>query len=114
MLQVNEITKSYGSGHTAVTALDHASFSLEKGRLLAILGPSGSGKTTLISIIAGLLTPTSGEIVIGGHPVHLRTAAQAARFRRETVGGSCSRSTIWCRISPRATTCSWCRTSPGA
>lgn len=86
MLRVNEITKSYGSGHTAVTALDHVSFSLEKGRLLAILGPSGSGKTTLVSIIAGLLTPTSGEIVIGGHPVHLRTAAQAARFRRETVG----------------------------
>lgn len=86
MLQVNEITKTYGSGHTAVTALDRVSFSLDKGRLLAILGPSGSGKTTLVSIIAGLLTPTSGEIVIGGHPVHLRTTAQAARFRRETVG----------------------------
>lgn len=86
MLQVNEITKTYGSGHTAVTALDRVSFSLDKGRLLAILGPSGSGKTTLVSIIAGLLTPTSGEIVIGGHPVHLRTPAQAARFRRETVG----------------------------
>ncbi|MEA5076226.1 MAG: ABC transporter ATP-binding protein [Coriobacteriia bacterium] len=86
MLQVKEITKSYGSGHTAVTALDCVSFSLDKGRLLAILGPSGSGKTTLVSIIAGLLTPTSGEIVIGGHPVHLRTPAQAARFRRETVG----------------------------
>lgn len=86
MLQVKEITKSYGSGHTAVTALDRVSFSLDKGRLLAILGPSGSGKTTLVSIIAGLLTPTSGEIVIGGHPVHLRTPAQAARFRRETVG----------------------------
>lgn len=86
MLQVNGITKSYGSGHTAVTALDHVSFSLDRGRLLAILGPSGSGKTTLVSIIAGLLTPTSGEIIIGGHPVHLRTTAQAARFRRETVG----------------------------
>ncbi len=86
MLQVKEITKSYGSGHTAVTALDRVSFSLDKGRLLAILGPSGSGKTTLVSIIAGLLTPTSGEIVIGRHPAHLRTTAQAARFRRETVG----------------------------
>jgi len=86
MLQVHDITKRYGSGHTAVTALDHVSFSLGKGRLLAILGPSGSGKTTLVSIIAGLLTPTSGEIVIGGHAVHLRSVAEAARFRRENVG----------------------------
>lgn len=86
MLAINDITKTYGSGRTQVTALDHVSFSLGKGRLLAILGPSGSGKTTLVSIIAGLLTPTSGEVVIDGHAVHLRSSAEAARFRRETVG----------------------------
>ncbi len=86
MLAINDITKTYGSGRTQVTALDHVSFSLDAGRLLAILGPSGSGKTTLISIIAGLLTPTSGEVVIGGRPVQLRSSAEAARFRRETVG----------------------------
>ncbi|MDP2300608.1 MAG: ABC transporter ATP-binding protein [Coriobacteriia bacterium] len=86
MLEVRNITKSYGEGRTRVTALDNVSFTLGKGKLLAILGPSGSGKTTLVSIIAGLLGPTSGEIMIGGHAVHLRTAAQAARFRREKVG----------------------------
>lgn len=86
MLAINDITKTYGSGRTQVTSLDHVSFSLGKGRLLAILGPSGSGKTTLISIIAGLLTPTAGEVVIDGHPLHLRSSAEAARYRRETVG----------------------------
>lgn len=86
MLEVRNVTKTYGSGHTQVVALDDVSFSLGKGRLLAVLGPSGSGKTTLVSIIAGLLTPSSGGIVIGGHAVHLRSQREAARFRRSTVG----------------------------
>lgn len=86
MLQVKNITKTYGTGRTRVTALDDVSFSLGKGRLLALVGPSGSGKTTLISIIAGLLTPTEGEVAIGGHPVHLRSVREASRFRRENIG----------------------------
>jgi putative ABC transport system ATP-binding protein len=86
MFEVRNITKTYGSGRTQVTALDDVSFTLERGRLLAILGPSGSGKTTLVSIIAGLLQPTSGEIIIGGQAVHLRGVTEAARFRRTEVG----------------------------
>ncbi len=86
MFEVRNITKTYGSGNTRVVALDDVSFTLGKGRLLAILGPSGSGKTTLVSIIAGLLSPTAGEIIIGGQAIHLRTPAEAARFRRTHVG----------------------------
>jgi putative ABC transport system ATP-binding protein len=86
VLEVRDITKRYGTGRVQVTALDSVSFKLDKGRLLAILGPSGSGKTTLVSIIAGLLQPTSGEIAIGGQEIHLRSTAQAARFRRTQVG----------------------------
>ena len=86
LLEVREVSRSYGSGHTQVTALENVSFELDKGRLLAVLGPSGSGKTTLLSIIAGLLKPTSGEIRIGGSPIHLRTSRQAAAFRRAHVG----------------------------
>lgn len=86
MLEVHDITKRYGSGHTAVLALDRVSFTLDTGRLLAVLGPSGSGKTTLVSIVAGLLSPTSGQIVIDRQPIHLRSSAEAARFRRSTVG----------------------------
>lgn len=86
MFEVRNITKTYGSGHTQVVALENVSFSLGKGRLLAVLGPSGSGKTTLVSIIAGLLTPTSGDILVEGAAVHLRSSVEAARFRRTMVG----------------------------
>lgn len=86
MLEVRDITKRYGSGRVQVTALEAVSFTLGRGRLLAVLGPSGSGKTTLVSIIAGLLQPTTGEIAIDGHPIHLHSTASAARFRREHVG----------------------------
>ncbi len=86
MFEIRNITKTYGSGHTQVVALEDVSFSLGKGRLLAVLGPSGSGKTTLVSIIAGLLTPTSGDILVDGAAVHLRSSAEAARFRRTMVG----------------------------
>lgn len=86
LLEVREVSRSYGSGHTQVVALDDVSFDLDKGRLLAVLGPSGSGKTTLLSIIAGLLEPTSGEVRIGGSPIQLRNAREAAAFRRAHVG----------------------------
>ncbi|HZK48821.1 MAG TPA: ABC transporter ATP-binding protein [Thermoleophilia bacterium] len=69
-----------------VTALSDVSLALDRGRLLAVLGPSGSGKTTLLSIIAGLLQPFAGEILIEGQAIHLRSPAEAAAFRRRHVG----------------------------
>lgn len=86
MLEVRNVTKTYGSGHTQVVALDDVTFALGTGKLLAVLGPSGSGKTTLVSIIAGLLTPSAGEIAIDGAAIHLHSSAEAARFRRTRVG----------------------------
>lgn len=86
LLEVRRVTKRYGTGHTAVTALEDVSFSLEAGKLLAVLGPSGSGKTTLLSIIGGLLSPTSGEITLDGRAIHLHSAREAASFRRQRVG----------------------------
>lgn len=85
-LEVKGLSKSYGSGHVQVRALDDVSLSVSPGEMVAILGPSGSGKTTLISLIAGLLTPTAGEIVIDGVVVTHRSQREAARFRREHVG----------------------------
>ncbi|MDO9557978.1 MAG: ABC transporter ATP-binding protein [Coriobacteriia bacterium] len=86
LLQVRDVSKTYGSGRAAVAALDGVTFSVETGSMLAILGPSGSGKTTLLSIIAGLLQPSSGEIVIDGDPIHLRSSRTAAAYRREKIG----------------------------
>ncbi len=86
ILEVRDLTKRYGDGPQAVTALQDVSFDLDEGLLLAVLGPSGSGKTTLLSLIAGLLQPTGGQIVVGGEPLHLRSGQDAAAFRRRHVG----------------------------
>jgi putative ABC transport system ATP-binding protein len=86
LLRVRDLTKRYGSRGDAVTAVDGVSFSLAEGQLLAILGPSGSGKTTLLSLLAGLLTPTEGEILLEDRPLHLASPREAAAFRRHHIG----------------------------
>ncbi|MDZ4655663.1 MAG: ABC transporter ATP-binding protein [Coriobacteriia bacterium] len=86
LLEVRNVSKRYGGGQAVVTALEGVTFTVDAGSMLAILGPSGSGKTTLLSVIAGLLQPSSGEIVIDGSPIHVRSASEAAAYRREKIG----------------------------
>ena len=69
-LSAKNITKVYGSGENAVTALENVSFDVEDGEFVSILGPSGCGKSTLLRIIDGLLKPTTGEILIDGEEVN--------------------------------------------
>ena len=64
MLQVQAIEKYYGSRNNVTKALDRVSFDVEEGEFIAIVGPSGCGKSTLLSIIAGLLSPEEGTIVV--------------------------------------------------
>jgi len=66
ILTVEEVTKSYASGHRA---LGEVSLAIRRGEILALLGPNGAGKTTLISIICGLVTPTSGRVTVDGHDI---------------------------------------------
>ncbi|HEX6888179.1 MAG TPA: ABC transporter ATP-binding protein [Candidatus Nanopelagicales bacterium] len=86
LLSVQSVTKTYGEGHTAVTAVHEADMQVPQGDFVALLGPSGSGKTTLISMIGGLLTPTSGTIHVGDTEVSGLTAKQLTSFRAERVG----------------------------
>jgi putative ABC transport system ATP-binding protein len=65
-LQASNLVKVFGSGHTAVRAVDDISLTIRRGELVLIMGPSGSGKTTLLSMLGGLLRPTKGEILIDG------------------------------------------------
>jgi len=65
-VEVEHLTKIYGKGHTRVTALSDASFSVSPGDLVAIIGPSGSGKTTLLTTIGLVNEPTQGKVVIDG------------------------------------------------
>ena len=86
LLQVRNVSKVYGTGHTAVTALDDATMAVEQGEFVALLGPSGSGKTTLISIIGGLLAATSGSVTLGDIEVTQLSKRELTKFRAERVG----------------------------
>jgi putative ABC transport system ATP-binding protein len=69
-----------------VQAVRGATFSANAGEFLAVVGPSGSGKTTLLAMLGGLLTPTSGQIRVGGEDLTSMSSGQLARFRRGKVG----------------------------
>ncbi|HCS74541.1 MAG TPA: peptide ABC transporter ATP-binding protein [Clostridiales bacterium] len=86
ILQVQGLTKIYGKGDTAVTALNNVSFTMEKGQFTAIIGPSGSGKSTLLHIIGGVDTPTSGKVFIDGTEIYSLDSSQLAIFRRRQIG----------------------------
>lgn len=86
ILQVEALTKIYGGGETAVTALDHVSFSVEKGEFIAIVGASGSGKSTLMNLIGGIDEPTSGRVLIDGQAIYDMNESERAIFRRRNIG----------------------------
>ena len=86
LLAVEAVTKTYGEGHTAVTAVQEATMHVQQGDFVSLLGPSGSGKTTLISMIGGLLTPTSGSIRVAGIEVGRLSPRELTAFRAERVG----------------------------
>jgi putative ABC transport system ATP-binding protein len=85
-LAVSHLTVSYGSGGYVVRPLDDLSFDVGDGELVVLLGPSGCGKTTLLSCLAGLLTPTSGSIVLDGLEVVGLGGRDLSAYRREQVG----------------------------
>jgi putative ABC transport system ATP-binding protein len=85
-VQLISVSKVYGSGPNAVTALDQVSVGLAKGSFTAVMGPSGSGKSTLLHCAAGLDRPTSGGVVLGDIELSVLGEAALTRVRRERVG----------------------------
>lgn len=86
VLEVNDLTKVYGQGENAVTALNHVSFSVHKGEFVAIVGASGSGKSTLMNLVGGIDRPTSGSVKIDGKEIFGLSESELAIFRRRNVG----------------------------
>ena len=86
VLEVKELTKIYGRGESVVVALDHVSFSVERGEFVAMTGASGSGKSTLMNMIGGLDHPTSGEVIIDGKDITSMSEDELAIFRRRNLG----------------------------
>ena len=86
ILKVENLTKIYGKDKNQVVALDHVSFSVEKGEFVAIVGASGSGKSTLLHLMGGVDTPTSGKVYIDGKDIYSLNSDNLAIFRRREVG----------------------------
>ena len=83
---MKELTKKYGQGESEVIALDHVSFSVERGEFVAIIGASGSGKSTLMNMIGGIDHPTSGSVIIEGNDISNMKEDELAIFRRRNLG----------------------------
>lgn len=86
VLEVTNLSKTYGTGETQVKALDNVSLSVESGEFVAIIGPSGSGKSTLLHILGGVDVPTSGSVVINGVDISNLDETALAIFRRRQIG----------------------------
>ena len=86
LLEVKSVSKTYGTGETAVHALKNVSFSVPKGEFVAVVGESGSGKSTLLNMRGALDTPTSGKVLIDGQEIFNMKDEQRTIFRRRNIG----------------------------
>ena len=85
-LEVRDLVKTFYLDGAMIHAVDHVSFQVKAGEFVALVGPSGSGKTTMLSILAALLTPTSGQVRIDGSDLAQMNDAQRVKLRREKIG----------------------------
>src|SRR5512138_3686811 len=86
IITTQNLTKTFGSGATSVTALDRVNLSINTGEFVAIMGPSGCGKSTLLHLIGGLDRPTSGKVLIEGTPIEEMKDDQLTELRRRKIG----------------------------
>jgi putative ABC transport system ATP-binding protein len=86
MLIARDLTKEYRSGDNRLAVLRDVSFSIPQGAFVAIVGPSGSGKTTLLGLLAGLDTPTRGQVILDDADLTAMDEDRRARLRGEKVG----------------------------
>jgi putative ABC transport system ATP-binding protein len=86
MLRMEKVTKSYRHRGQTVTALDGATVQIPKGDFVAVIGPSGSGKSTLLLMLGGMLSPTSGKVLLEGESIYDLNSDQRARLRKAKIG----------------------------
>jgi putative ABC transport system ATP-binding protein len=86
VLELRDVSKTYGEGASQVHALRNANLSVNAGEFVAVMGPSGSGKSTLLTIAGSLEHPSSGEVLIGGASLSPMSRNDRARLRRRAIG----------------------------
>lgn len=86
LIRAENLTKVYGKGETAVTALNHVNLSVEAGEFVAVMGPSGCGKSTLLHLLGGLDRPTEGNVFIDGASLADLSDEALAQVRRRKIG----------------------------
>ncbi|MEV3856878.1 ABC transporter ATP-binding protein [Streptomyces sp. NPDC050095] len=85
-VRLRSVTRSYGSGDSAVTALDQVGLDIPRGTFTAVMGPSGSGKSTLLQCTAGLDRPTSGQVFLGETDLTRLSEKKLTLLRRQRIG----------------------------
>ncbi|MBN2388863.1 MAG: ABC transporter ATP-binding protein [Anaerolineales bacterium] len=86
LIHTENLTKIYGSGETAVTALDHVSIKVKEGEFVAVMGPSGCGKSTLLHLLGGLDSSSAGKVVIDGTSLAEMKDDDLTKLRRQKIG----------------------------
>lgn len=86
LISIKSVTKTFTKGKTTIKPLENLSLDVPRGEFLSLMGPSGSGKTTLLNLIAGIDSPTSGEILIDGNDISKLSRAQLTKWRSVHVG----------------------------
>ena len=86
VLATKQVTKTYPVDDTTINAVDEVSISIKAGEFVALVGPSGSGKTTMLAMLAGLLNPTEGDVIIDGQNLGDMSEAERTEFRRKKIG----------------------------
>src|SRR5512147_763425 len=86
LITVQNLTRIYGQGDTAVVALSHANLEVQPGEFVSIMGPSGCGKSTLLHLIGGLDQPTEGSVVIDGDSLYELSDDELTKLRRRKIG----------------------------
>ena len=86
VIETKTVSKIYQSGSVDVKAVDEASFQIQAGEFVGLVGPSGSGKTTMLAMLAALLVPTLGDVILDGTNLGSMDEAARVKFSREKIG----------------------------